>query len=144
MAHKQYTCMCENFSFRWGLFLSSSRAMRLNVWLNKWATAYVRSQTLQLFMCFVVFLACGNYVTSTYFRTACNIRDNINRLCRQEEDAVVKQALAIIELFVVLCFIFDFTASSFYYPSFLEYCSSFYGMVDFVVMLPSNLAHRVT
>lgn len=114
--------------------------MKLKKDLNCWATAYVRWQPVQLFMCFVIFVSCGNYIASTYFRSDCTLTENLNGDidCDDGKYHGGKQATAIIEVFVVVCFIFDYVASAFYYPSFLEYSSSIYGMVDIVVILPSN------
>jgi hypothetical protein len=115
--------------------------MTLEREINRWASAYVRWQPIQLFMCVVIFVSCGNYVASTYFRSTCTLTEDMNGETDCDDDRkylVGKQITAIIELFVVICFVFDYVASACYYPSFLEYSSSLYGIVDVVVMLPSN------
>jgi hypothetical protein len=114
--------------------------MKLKKEINRWATAYVRWQPVQLFMCFVIFVSCGNYIASTYYRSSCNLTESMygDSDCDNGKNRRGKQATAIVELFVVVCFVFDYFASAFYYPSFLEYSSSVYGIVDIAVMLPSK------
>jgi len=97
-------------------------------------------------MCFVIFLSCANYVAATYFRSTCTLTEDL----KGEGDCddirkylKGKQVTAIIELFVVISFVFDYVASALYYPSFMEYTSSFYGIVDVVVLLPGNNARCI-